>query len=172
REGHLKSWLGDAPTDALAKAGRADLAGRLGEEFGRLARLADAPTQPQDWRTYLLPFHDGQQLHQIQLFTRRHQPKEAEGGDDEITARFVFDIELSRLGRIQLDGLAGEKRFDLMVRSRTPLSEEMRRHITFLFGAAREEGGFQGEVGFQTVAEFAVEPLDDKAEPTPHGIVV
>jgi hypothetical protein len=172
REGNLKSWIGDTPTDALAKAGRADLAGRLGEEFGRLARMAEPPSQQQDWRTYLLPFHDGQQLHQIQLFTRQHQPNGSEAESDEITARFVFDIELTRLGRMQLDGLAGEKRFDLMVRSRTPLTEEMRRHITLLFGAARDEGGFQGEVGFQTVAEFPVEPLDAKSEPAPHGIVV
>lgn len=172
REGNLKGWIGDAPADTLTKAGRTDLAGRVGEEFGKLARLADPPASQQDWRAYLVPFHDGQQLQQIQLFTRKHQSngKDAEG--DDITARFVFDIELTRLGRIQLDGLAGEKRFDLMVRSRTPLTSEMRTHITLLFGAAREEGGFQGEVGFQTVAEFPVEPLDDRAEPTLHGIVV
>lgn len=172
REGNLKGWIGDAPADTLTKAGRTDLAGRVGEEFGKLARLADPPASQQDWRAYLVPFHDGQQLQQIQLFTRKHQSngKDAEG--DEITARFVFDIELTRLGRLQLDGLAGPGRFDLMVRSRTPLTPEMRQHITLLFGAAREEGGFQGEVGFQTVAEFPVEPLDDRAEPTPHGIVV
>ena len=130
------------------------------------------PHSQHDWRTYLIPFHDGQQIQQIQLFTRRHQPNTKDGESDDITARFVFDVELSRLGRIQLDGLAGEKRFDLMVRSRTPLTEEMRTHMTLLFGAAREEGGFQGEIGFQTVSEFPVEPLDDKVEPTPHGIVV
>jgi hypothetical protein len=172
REGNLKSWLGDATTDALTKAGRPDLAGRVSDEFGKLARLAEPPPSQQDWRVYLVPFHDGQQLQQIQLFTRRHQQNGGDAEGDDITARFVFDIELTRLGRIQLDGLAGDKRFDLMVRSRTPLTEEMRRHITLLFGAAREEGGFQGEVGFQTVSEFPVEPLEDRAEPTPHGIVV
>jgi hypothetical protein len=172
REGNLKNWLGDATTDALAKAGRPDLAGRVADEFGKLARLAEPPPSQQDWRVYLVPFHDGQQLQQIQLFTRRHKQNGGDAEGDDITARFVFDVELTRLGRIQLDGLAGDKRFDLMVRSRTPLTEEMRRHITLLFGAAREEGGFQGEIGFQTVSEFPVEPLEDRAEPTPHGIVV
>jgi hypothetical protein len=172
RDGDLKRWIGDAPADALAKAGRPDLLARVGDEFAKLARLAEAPQSQQDWRTYLVPFNDGQQVQQIQLFTRRHQQNSKDGETDDITARFVFDVELTRLGRIQLDGLAGEQRFDLMVRSRTPLSAEMRTHITLLFGAAREEGGFQGEVGFQTVSEFPVAPLDDKAEPTPHGIVV
>jgi hypothetical protein len=85
--------------------------------------------------------------------------------------RFVFEVGLSRLGRIQLDGLAGGDRFDLMVRTIEPLSDQVKAEIRTIFGNAREAGKLAGEIAFQTVAAFSLAPLEE-ALASESGVVV
>lgn len=157
--GDLRTLLSRELGKALTDAGRADLGGRLAEDFGQLSRLA-AGTDSSDWRAFLLPFSDAGSIEQVRLFLKRHRA--AQGNeDDQPMTRFVFEVGLSRLGRIQLDGLAGGNRFDLMVRTLEPLSDWVRSEIRAIFGTAREAGKLAGEIAFQTVPAFSVAPLEE-----------
>ena len=71
------------------------------------------------------------------LLTRQHRRdedgEEGEEGEVEGATRFVVELELSRLGPLQLDGLVRQSRFDLIVRTTSPLAAEMRRDILGIF---------------------------------------
>lgn len=148
RGGDLRSWLGEAPVRALERV-RPDLKDKLGEDFAELKSTADR-SQPGDWRTYLIPFHTGHDVDPIRLHLRGSQ---GEDDEDEKSAgsRFLIDVTLTRLGRIQLDGLVRqrEKHMDLIVRSDRPFPSGMRTDILTIFANAADVTGMKGGLSFQ-----------------------
>jgi hypothetical protein len=88
---------------------------------------------------------------------RRRKKQDDDKGDTE--TRFVLDVGLSRLGRIQLDGLIGErdKRLDLIIRSQQPLPGAMRNDIRDIFINAGEITGMKGGLSFQAAPPNFVE---------------
>ena len=150
RGGDIRAWLGDGPSRVLQRH-KPDLLSRLGEEFRTIGRMADEPVSG-DWRIAVVPFNSGEELKQVRVFMRRHgaqEDEDGEGGDPG--TRFIVDVELSRLGRMQLDGLVrgGDKRLDLIVRSATPLPAHMRDDIRRIFQDACELTGMKGGATFQ-----------------------
>ncbi len=160
RRGEIGGWLGRLPVEALAAAGRRDLVDRLGDDFAHLSRLA-YEGKSDDWRGIFIPFYDGERVQQIQLFLRRRKQRQREGEDEQPTTRFIFQFDLSRLGPMQLDGLAAPGRLDLIVRSQRALPREITNRATELFSAARADLKLAGDIGFQTVSEFPVAPLEE-----------
>ncbi|MBX6321157.1 MAG: hypothetical protein IRY94_04950 [Rhodospirillaceae bacterium] len=152
---------------ALEHLGQGDVADGVRQELTRAAALAGQTAQA-DWRVYLLPLLDDGRLHQLRIYERQQRGRPGSGAVPG--SRFVVEVELSRLGAVQLDGLVQPRRFDLMVRSREPLSEAMRRDIAAIFAEARAAAGFAGEIGFQQTAVFPVNPKT--AEGPGAGLVV
>ena len=148
RGGDVRAWLGEGPGRVLER-NRPNLSSRLGDEFRQIGRMAEEPISG-DWRIALVPFNTGTDIEQIRLFMRRHGAKESDDGGKGGT-RFIVDVNLSRLGRMQFDGLvrAEPKRFDLIVRSTSALPAEMRDDIRQLFRESSEITGIRGGVSFQ-----------------------
>ena len=170
RGGDLRGWLGDGAARSLNRT-RPDLSTRLTDDFRVLARAADEPAS-NDWRVTQVPLFTGAEIEWIRLWTRRHDDP---AGDDEDNPRrrdqrFVVDVSLSRLGRLQLDGLVRDagRRLDLIVRSASPLPPAIRDHIRGLFADAGALTGLNGGVGFQAAPPNFV---DVTAEPSA-GVVV
>lgn len=147
RTGDIRAWLGEDMVRALNR-GRPDLARRIEGDFRELSRVADN-TGGNDWRVAVIPFNAQTSIEQLRLLTRR--PPRDEPGKDSDGARFVVDVTLSRLGRIQLDGLvrSKDKRLDLMVRTAAPLPQDMRNDIRRLFARASEATGINGLLQFE-----------------------
>lgn len=157
--GESEAWVSKSLREALTRGGHQGLLERIDTEASHQARHAiDGPGS--DWRVMYLPLYDGATLHQINLFMRRRGQGGDRAGSD---TRFVIEVDLSRLGAIQLDGLVGRKRFDLMLRTHAPLSEEARREIAGIHAEANKAAGVTGAIAFQTMASFPVVPLDDIA---------
>lgn len=154
--GDMAAWLGGQVTAALDRAGRGDLRARLAEDFAQLARLSDAGGE--EWHFIPLPLHDGGAMRQIHLFLRRRRGGGGDGEERDVT-RFVLDLSFSRLGEMQLDGLVRDRRFDLILRSRQPLAEAMRRDITEIFEEANAIVGGTGQIVFQASADWSPMPL-------------
>jgi hypothetical protein len=170
--GNVTRWIGNQAIQALKSAGRDSLVSRLGRDFGQLSRLAD--NEGGDWRLFFIPVHDGEQLQQLRLFLR-HGWHDRDGGsapDDEDPTRFVVEVEMSRLGDLQLDGLVREKRLDLILRSRAPLPDFMRRDITRIFHEANEATGNRGNIGFQSSLEWKAMPIEAPQTAADAGVVV
>ena len=170
--GDVTRWLSNQASQALKSAGRDSLLSRLGQDFGQLSRLAD--NQGGDWRLFFIPIHDGDQLRQLRLFLR-HGWQDRDGGDaqdDEDQTRFVVEVEMSRLGDLQLDGLVREKRLDLILRSRAPLPDFMRRDIMQIFHETNEITGNRGNIGFQSSLEWKAMPIEAPEVSVDAGVVV
>ena len=156
RGGDARAWLGDEATSALDKAGRGDLLQQLEREFKSLQQQAGEPL-PGDWRPYTLPLFDSNGPTPIRLHVRpikgddEDGPGKGKGGDKG--SRFLLDLELSRLGPMQLDGLVQPNRFDLILRSHMPLAPEFRLDLIQIFADSVRAVGYTGGLSFQSGAK-------------------
>ena len=160
QSGDPAAWLGHAAIKSLLRLGKRDLVERLAEELGEMKGRVHLPGAGQ-WLSLMLPLPLGHQIERIRLMIRRPPEDEAEAAArSEEGARFLLDVEMSRLGPLQLDGLVNRKskRFDLILRSHEPLPEEMRRDIGTIFCRALEGLDMVGKASFQPAVTF-IEPL-------------
>ncbi|MDH3234135.1 MAG: hypothetical protein OEQ29_11495 [Alphaproteobacteria bacterium] len=154
RGGDLRGWLGQDSLNELSRLKGATTTQALVDDFSELARPTRNDTG--DWRVFNLPLLDGAQQQQIRLYLKQRGRRG--DGEAETPSRFVFEMDLSRLGALQLDGLASRGRFDLVVRSTKPLPDTVQGDIGVLFGQVRQANDFAGEVYFQTVPAFTAAP--------------
>ncbi|PCI39477.1 MAG: hypothetical protein COB46_08720 [Rhodospirillaceae bacterium] len=154
--GDVKNLFGDTAHRILTKE-RPALMTRLGADFQTMAAMSDEP-QSGDWKLSLIPLWNGERLDQIRFYHRGKNEDDEENGDEEGT-RFVLDIELSNLGRLQIDGLlsATKTRLDLILRTETPLPEDMRIDIGKIAQTAEDLLGLSASVSFQARPEDFVE---------------
>ncbi len=137
---------------ALARIGRPELAQQLHQEFAELNRALPPPDQ--GWRSVILPLVDETRLQQAKLSVRRDPPKSDAEPNAVGSIHFLLDVELSRLGPLQLDGLIRGKRLDLMLRSQKPLDAPMRQELNEIFQNAQQATGYAGQLFFQAGAPF------------------
>ena len=162
RNGDTRQWPGDSALRALERAGPrgAHLASQLSEEVGALSsRARETGTE---WRALPLPWNTGEKIDCIALITRR----EGEGDDDAKKksggggTRFLINLDLSKLGSMQLDGMFRKESrgFDLMIRTKDPLHDQIRTDLMGIFAASNAAMGLKGGLTFQIVKKFA-DPL-------------
>lgn len=163
--GDVKGLFGDSAMRVIDKE-RPGLLSRLSTDFQTMARLADEPQQG-DWRLALIPLWTGEHLEQLRFFWRKNEAEEGEESADD--TRFVFDLEFSQLGHMQIDGLVKAKRnhLDLIIRTDQPLPPEMRAGIAEIFEDARDTLGLGGQVAFQAApGNFVTVPSTDPSQMT------
>jgi len=165
--GDLRGWIGDGPARILLK-NRPDLFNRLRDDLGRLRTIADEP-RAGDWRTTLIPFHNGNAIEQIRLFKRTAgEQSEEDEEEGRKGTRFILELELSRLGRLQLDGLVyeKEKHLDLIVRTENKMAPKMQSDIRDIFKNANGVTGLKGGIVFQAAPPnfIKVEGLEPATE--------
>jgi hypothetical protein len=171
RGGDFNSWLGNAAATILGNE-RINLSNQLSEEFSHIARVFNEAPQA-DWRTAIVPFFNGSVLEQVQMHMRGKSAKDQNQGDEE-PSRFIIDVNLSELGRIQLDGFVKSrgKRFDMIIRSEIPFLKQMKRDISGIFSDFSEATGVAGAIAFQTTVKFIDIPIPKLEEQNGKGIVI
>ncbi len=152
RSGDISSWLGDKTVDALRRAGKGELLSRLTRDAGGLQRSEAQP--PGEWRASALPMMWDGQMHKMMLYYRHDGKGGSEGEEGKRGTRFVFDLNLTRMGDVQLDGLhrpqQGRKgKLDLIVRTKNALSPSMQQHMRRTYIEALEQADLTGELSFQ-----------------------
>lgn len=166
RGGDLRGWLGQDGTRSLEIQG---LLGRVADEFGVMQRLAIEPGG-QEWRLFLIPILSDGQLHQMRLFVRdKNRGEENEDTADE--TRFVIEVEFSRLGPFQFDGLARRKSLDLIIRTERLMAPKLRQSITEIFDDTVTALGLHGGLRFRTETPFALQPLRETGLLDETGVV-
>ncbi|HKT17902.1 MAG TPA: hypothetical protein VJR47_07665 [Stellaceae bacterium] len=147
-------WPGSAVGAALAAGGLGKLAQRLSDDAAELRRLGADPATG-DWRVLTLPLLAGPVVLPLRLFMRRPKPV----AQPEESTRFAIEVELSRLGPLQLDGLLRGTHLILVVRSHRGLSAELRADATAIYRKALRDWSLSGDLSFATAAAFALAPL-------------
>lgn len=147
-----RAWLGDRGANALEAAGRGELIERLAEDVGMLRRQAESGGA--EWRTYPLPLLLDGAMDRVVVRVRRREDDgegvaEGAGRRGGAGTRFLVDVNLSRLGPLQLDGLVRPKRLDLIVRSREALPDGLRTELRQIFAGALADLRLAGDLGFQ-----------------------
>lgn len=172
RGGDIRAWFGEGPSRSLERAKPGSLS-RLGEEFAQLRRASDEPVSG-NWRMALIPLYSGTDIEQVRLFMRRHGEDAEDGEEGENGGiRFVVDVELSRLGRMQFDGLVRGRtqRFDLIVRTAEELPSVMANDIRRIFEETLALTAIKGSIVFQSgPADFVEIKPESAAEPL--GLIV
>jgi hypothetical protein len=165
RTGDPRQWPGDANLRAIERIGPrgAHLASLLSGEVSELAaRSRDAGSE---WRSIPIPWNAEGRIDRIALITRREEPQdedpEKKGGGKG--TRFLINLDLSRLGSMQLDGMFRKdtRGFDLMVRTKETLPDYMRRDLTGMFASSNAAMGLKGGLTFQVVKKFP-DPVADE----------
>jgi len=161
QSGNVRGWLGEGPSKALERAGRKDLLSSIKSDLGGMTSAASLPAAGGEWMSMMVPMMFGSEIERIRMTVRRPPDDEetADAREDEGT-RFLVDVDMSRLGALQLDGLVKRKskRFDLIVRSQKPLGDELRREISAIFGRSLEGLNMVGGATFLQGTPF-VQPI-------------
>lgn len=165
RGGEISGWMGGRADQLLKNldGGKKEIFNKLLSEIGRSTARAvstdpQAPTATQnspDWRGYTLPLLFGMDLTKIHLWTKPF------GDDDSETAapdkargtRFIVDLELSRMGNIQLDGLIQPyaKRLDLALKTQHNFSPDIRQYLRETWHTSLQSIDMTGQIDFQTL---------------------
>lgn len=153
---NLGMWLSPEVRSMLEQYNKQDLLTKLESSFTTM-KTHFTETNTQGWQTLLFPFFDGKEIQYGQFYMRRYKPETGENGTSQ-DLRFLVEVDLDYMGEIQLDGLVKHvlqhKQFDLYVRTRLPLSEEMRQDIVDIFAESAELSGVTGHVQFQVTDHF------------------
>ena len=150
----IKNWLGIDNSIFLEKT-NPDLFKQLDEDFLILSRNLIEPGT-NDWRTTIIPIMNGLGLDHFQFHTQ-DQSFHKENHSDKKGARFIIDLELSHLGRIQIDGLTRKKNknFDLIIRSERDLGNQIKKKINTIYLNFTKIMTFSGQISFQVSKKFA-----------------
>lgn len=171
KTGDIRAVLGDAAMRAVERA-RPAAAARLDGDFRGLAQAADDAAPGGEWRVTAVPLALGHEIQPIRLLMRRRGGDDGEGAenpeDESAGDRFVVDVTLHRLGRVQIDGTLheGGRRMDLIMRTERRLPGDMQNSVRRLFSDAGALTGLGGGMTFQAGPGAFVE-FDGGGEPEP-----
>ena len=167
RGGDFSGWLGKRNIEWLRNSGHEALLQKAEAEFSLMSRtLTDATQQPNQWQAVFYPLAVDGKLEQIRFFVKRDRRRQKrEFGKDEQDTRFVVEMNLSQLGALQFDGFVRRNpqqiEFDLYIRSRSQFSERMQKDIALIYNNIGQITGYQGNLLFQMVKDFPVNPMED-----------
>ena len=115
-------------------------------------RSLETPTG--DWRGMTIPLWIDNQPQSLFFAIKDHaQQDDASTPQDKVT-RFQLELTLDTIGDLQMDGLVKQKRLDLVIRTKTELSEQMRQDIHRLFTDSVQATGYKGSLHFEQLSHW------------------
>jgi|GEM_PF-3793497 len=177
RFGSIEGWLGANTLQLLKSSEKENLVSTLKNNFGRIVNLSKEENLGQ-WKIISMPMLYEGKLEQIKLYT--HHEYEGQEGDKKEkhikSMRFIFNIELSRMGKMQLDGAINKpkKLLNIALRSVENLSSNMRNDISTLFINSLEQMGMKGEITFHSgkIAMIKLEEIALENDSLPNNFIV
>lgn len=150
RAGDVTGWLGEKTIDALRRAGREDMIGRISRDFAGLSKTDSDPVS-QDWRALALPLQWDNEIQKMMIYYRHGHNKDQDDNKEgsKKDTRFILEFSPPRMGTVQLDGLCRGKKLDLILRTQKHLSPSMQQNLRRLWLEALEQTGMSGELSFQ-----------------------
>lgn len=150
--GEAKFLIGMKAAKELSKS-KPDLLEKLESGFNAMRQTDE--TTSHAWRHMPLPIFDGRQLQYAQFYFKNHGD---EADEQNRGQRFMIEADLSNLGALQLDGFVRNDHFDLVLRSKREIPDNVAQDIRTIFLDYMELSGWQGRITFQQAAEFPIHP--------------
>jgi len=149
--GNGGTWLGEAATARLDKAGKRELIVKLIEEMQRGGGEA-FDNAVGAWRSYPLPLYDQNMFQMLHLYVHREANRQNQEQSPQAAAartRFLINLNMTRLGPLQMDGLTQRKQLDMVIRSERPLPPSLPQELRGLYLETLEALGLTGSLNFQ-----------------------
>ncbi|MGM0560782.1 MAG: hypothetical protein ACQETX_06925 [Pseudomonadota bacterium] len=140
---------------------------RLGQDLEWLRHLSGR-TDSEGWRFYMIPLQHEQRLDFLRLHLRQDQGRQADDEAEDAPTRFVVDVDFTKLGPLQLDGLLAHGNFELVLRSRQPLPQSLQDSLAEVLWAAGASSGLESRLSFQSDGDWA--PLPPPADGPGEGL--
>lgn len=166
----VRAWLGDANVralESLGKRGQAVLK-QLEKEFSSGAKkMTDGKSV---WKGYDIPFMTGTAVEPVSLYLQQSSEaleERAKNKPAPVTAvRFVLDLNLTKLGRVQLEGLSqrAKRSFNLNIRHAYPFDASFEDRVRALFTKTLDALNYTGVVALKRTDEF-IEIKEERAAP-------
>lgn len=166
----VRAWLGDANVralESLGKRGQAVLK-QLEKEFSSGAKkMSDGKSV---WKGYDIPFMTGTAVEPVSLYLQQSSEALEERTKNKpapVTAvRFVLDLNLTQLGRVQLEGLSqrAKRSFNLNIRHAYPFDAAFEDRVRTLFTKTLDALNYTGVVTLKRTDEF-IEIKEERAAP-------
>lgn len=176
RDSDFRTWIGHNNAKWLEDNGHENLLKKAEGEFLNIARqFVDSPEK--QWQSLFFPIAIEGELQQARLFVKRDRKEKEKDGKrvNEEDTRFVLEMDLSQLGEMQMDGFVRRNnqniQFDLVIRSHSQLSQEIQKDILQIYNNTGELTGYQGNIIFQTMKDFPVNPMEDIVTNKPEEII-
>ena len=159
RSGDTDGWVANETVNLLRQMGKSDLLRNVTTDMAMTSKI-ESLSYPQDWRMTLLPMLWENQIHKLPVYYK-HMPDD--GNKDEADAkkrrklRFLFDLNLSRMGGVQVDGFMQSERLDIILRTKSPLSPPMQSQMKRIYAGAMDKSRLTGDLSFQFKPEHWVD---------------
>ena len=116
----------------------------------------------------------GEAMEQSRLLVRRDSGEDEGPSEKRKETRFVVDLTLTSVGRLQLDGLIdpGARRFDMLVRTSAALPPRFRQDILQIFATANETIGLNGGLAFRATPDALIDTADAQPSHGDGGLVI
>jgi len=113
------------------------------------------------WKGWTVPFLSGAIVEPVSLYLQKpHENGHRQKGtvSKPNAVRFVLDLNLTRLGNLQMDGLAhrSERRFDLIIRHQNDLPDAFDEKIRFIFTQTLSALNYTGTVKVDHTDQFII----------------
>ncbi len=154
KQDDVKMWLGTELVEELNSSG---LQGK--ELIGGLQQiLSEQKTQIANWKIIEIPLADSQHLNKIKIAIKQNDDQDSQQmiAKQPRGTRFVIDTNFTVFGEIQFDGfcVAKERRFDLVVRTQKPLSQNLIVDMINLYKKSLVEVKYAGNIKVNSQESF------------------
>lgn len=151
RSGEMENWMPPAAINLLRQSGaRGDSALRAVTGDMLAAAKLDGTPLAQDWRGTMIPLLWDNQVYKLPLYYRHMKDEDSDGKERRNRLlRFLFELKLSRMGDVQVDGFMQPERLDMILRTKSPLSVPMQSAMKHLYTKAVDKSHLTGELTFQ-----------------------
>jgi hypothetical protein len=165
KSGDIAQFLGQNKAEMIQRAGRETILRALSQDTTTSSTRTVEAASSGEWRAVPLPMFWEGEIQQINLYTRREfQEDDKADSDNKGQTRFIFDLELSRMGAMQIDGYLKDQRLDLIIRSQNTFSEPMQQTMRQAYSNALDQTLLNGELNFQGSTKHWVHVLEQEEQ--------
>ena len=148
----IHGWLGHAAINRLEREGKGELVRKLSDEMAQAGGTTRDPTVG-SWQSHPLPLYHDHKYHLLHLYVHKddyRKPGKDGENQTETKTRFLINLNMSRLGAMQMDGLSQRKQLDMIVRSEQELPGRLPDELRNLYVHTLEALALTGSILFQT----------------------
>lgn len=178
RSGDIENWMGTNALSVLRQNTKGLELLRVLSAEGHMLKQAETVPIPQDWRMIVLPFAFQQHIQKTPVYYKNLPDDDAKNAERDRKARrlrFLFDLNLTRMGGIQIDGFmqpdSTTQRLDIILRTKNPLSVPMQGQMKKIYAGAMDKSHIVGDLSFQFRPEHWV-TIDMADTPPPSDTIL